>query len=418
MTVTAARHAVNAAALARDRVALVALGASLPATTAYAYERHRARAYAHALEDSSDAALGELAVGAASMPPSAAVLAADGAGLQLLLGNPARSIASIALAARSDAPFDDFGREVLLASTREAPTEWRRAARAAALVRHPRAALVAISAAFDAMGDRRAYRIALATAGLLTALVALLALPTLLVDGGTPVAGVTAPSFAAPPSVVVVPARPQPPQTPPRNPIATIPPFVGGPTVLVSSSNTSQPSPSPSESAGRPRTVRPGPAAAPPAAPSPSPTPGPAPQPGPQPAAPQPGQPPVSLAVAQPAAAPAPAAPPAQPKANKGKGKAKGHAKQAAKAAATAAPPQQAAAAPPSAAPAPQPTANKGKSKAKAHAKPAAMAAPAAAVAPQPAPPAPEAQPPASAEASGQSNDDKHDKSDKDKKNK
>ena len=44
MTVTAARHAVNAAALARDRVALVALDASLPATTAFAYERHRARA--------------------------------------------------------------------------------------------------------------------------------------------------------------------------------------------------------------------------------------------------------------------------------------------------------------------------------------------------------------------------------------
>ena len=212
MTVTAARHAVNTAALARDRVALVALDASLPATTAYAYERHRARAYAHALEDSSDAALGELAVGAASMPPSAAVLAADGAGLHLLLGDPARSISSIALAARSDLPFDAFGRDVLLAATRAAPLEWRRAARAAALVRHPRAALVALSAAFNAMGDRRVYRVALAATGLLTALVALLALPTLLVDGGTSVAGVTAPSFAAPPSVVVVPDRPRPPQ--------------------------------------------------------------------------------------------------------------------------------------------------------------------------------------------------------------
>ncbi len=101
MTVTAARDAVSAAALAGDRVALVALGASLPATTAFAYERHRARAYAHALEDSGDAALGELAVGAAAMPPSAAVLAADGAGLHLLLGDPARSIAAIGLAART-----------------------------------------------------------------------------------------------------------------------------------------------------------------------------------------------------------------------------------------------------------------------------------------------------------------------------
>ncbi len=235
MTVTAARDAVSAAALAGDRVALVALGASLPATTAFAYERHRARAYAHALEDSGDAALGELAVGAAAMPPSAAVLAADGAGLHLLLGDPARSIAAIGLAARTDLPFDDFGRAVLLASTRAAPGEWRRAARAAALVRHPRAALVALAAAFNAMGDRGAYRVALATTGLLTALVALLALPTLLVDGGTSVAGVTAPSFAAPPSVVVVPNRPEPPQQPPQNPIDAIPPFVGSTATLVSS---------------------------------------------------------------------------------------------------------------------------------------------------------------------------------------
>ncbi|MBA3383086.1 MAG: hypothetical protein H0T20_00335, partial [Actinobacteria bacterium] len=223
MTVAAARHAVNTAALARDRVALIALGASLPATTAYAYERHRARAYAHALEASGNAALGELAFAAASMPPPAAVLAADGAGLHLLLGDPARSIASIALAARNDVQLDDFGRDVLLVATREAPSEWRRAARAAALVRHPRAALVAVSAASDAIGDRRAYRVALAATGLLTALFALLALPTLLVDGGTPVAGVTAPSFAVPPSVVVVPARTPPPARRPNPPDAVVP---------------------------------------------------------------------------------------------------------------------------------------------------------------------------------------------------
>ena len=162
---------------------------------AFAYERHRARAYAHALEDSGDAALGELAVGAAAMPPSAAVLAADGAGLHLLLGDPARSIAAIGARSATDVPFDDFGRAVLLASTRAAPGEWRRAARAAALVRHPRAALVALGAAFTRVGDRGAYRVALAATGLLTALVALLTLPTLLVDGGTSVAGVTAPSF-------------------------------------------------------------------------------------------------------------------------------------------------------------------------------------------------------------------------------
>jgi len=371
MTVTAARHAVNAAALARDRVALVALGASLPATTAFAYERHRARAYAHALEDSGDAALGELAIGAASMPPPAAVLAADGAGLHLLLGDPARSIASIALAARSDLPFDDFGRDVLLASTREAPAEWRRAARAAALIRHPRAALVALSAAFDAMGDRRAYRIALAATGLLTALVALLALPTLLVDGGTSVAGVTAPSFSAPPSVVVVPDSPRPPQraeSPRPGPIP--PPSVGSPATLVSV-DTTQTQSSSSGPPGRPRAIRPGGAPGP--GPTPSPGPAPTPQPSPQPA-PQPEPPTVALAVATPAA-PGPAAPAPQPKTSKGKGKAKGHEKQAAKAATA-----------------------------------ASAAAP-----PQPAAPAPVPQSPASTGPPGQAKDDKHDKDTKDK---
>ena len=390
MTVTAARHAVSAAALARDRVALVALGASLPATTAFAYERHRARAYAHALEDSGDAALGELAVGAASMPPSAAVLAADGAGLHLLLGDPARSIAAIGLAAQTDVPFDDFGRAVLLASTRAAPGEWLRAARVAALVRHPRAALVALGAAFDAMGDRRAYRVALATTGLLTALVALLALPTLLVDGGTPVAGVTAPSFAAPPAVVLVPRRPAPPSQPPQNPIDAIPPFNVGAQATLVSSPAAQPAPTPAAPPGRPRALRPGPGPA--ATPTPSPPSAPTPQPGPQPA-PQPAPPTVSLAVAPATAAPAaPAAPAPQPKANKGKGKAKGRAKQAA----TAAPSPQA----------PAPAAPPGKAK--------SPGKPAAAAAPQPTAAAPEAQPAASTEPPGQAKDDKE-KKDKNK---
>jgi hypothetical protein len=360
LTVAAARHAVNTAALARDRVALVALGASLPATTAYAYERHRARAYAHAIEASGDAALGELAVAAASMPPAAAVLAADGAALHLLLGDPARSIASIALAARSDVRFDDFGRDVLLAASREAPSEWRRTARAAALVRHPRAALVAVSAAFDAMGDRRAYRVALAATGLLTALFALLALPTLLVDGGTPVAGVTAPSFAVPPSVVVVPNRTPPPRRRARAPDALVPTSVSAQATLVSA--TPQPTAAVPPRPGRPRAARPVPVA-----PAPSPSPAPTPAPSPEPA-PEPDPPPVALAVAPPA--PASAAP--QPKTNRGK--AKGHAKQAAKAAA------------------------------------AAAATPA-----QTAPPAVEAQPPATSEPPGQAKDDKEKKDKKDK---
>ena len=373
MTVTAARHAVNAAALARDRVALVALGASLPATTAYAYERHRARAYAHALGDSGDAALGELAVAAATMPQPAAVLAADGAAVHLLLGNPAGSIGSIALAARNDVHFDAFGRDVLLAATRQAPSEWRRAARAAALARHPRAAFVALSAAFDAMGDRRAYRLALAATGLLTALFALLALPTLLVDGGSPVAGVTAPSFAVPPSVVVVPTRTPPPrQRTPAAPEAVSPASSPSQATLVSAT----PQPPASAPPGRPRAVGPGPAPAPsPAPPAPPPTPAPTPVPAPQPA-PQPEPPTVSLAVAP----PAPAAAPRQEKSNNGK--AKGLAKKEAK------PPK-----PPKPAP--------------------------AAAAPQAAAPVPEAQPSAATEPPGQSNKpDKSDKPDKDKEDK
>jgi hypothetical protein len=364
VTVAGARHAVSTAALARDRLALVALGASLPATTAYAYERHRARAYARALEDSGDAALGELAIAAAAMPPSAAVLAADGAAVHLLLGDPARSISSIALAARNDAQVDAFGRDVLLAATREAPFEWRRAAQAAALVRHPRAGLVALSAAFVAMGDRRGYRIAIAATALVTALFALLALPTLLVDGGPSVAGVTAPSFEVPPSVVVVPARTPPPRQRTSAPDAVEP--VSSPSEATLVSATRQPAAAPSAPPGRPRAARPRPAS-PPAAPAPQPTP--APQPGPQPA-PQPEPPTVSLAVAP--TAPAPTTSPAPAR----NGKAKGHEKKAAK-----------------------------------------KAAPGPPAVPPPAAPAPEAQPPSSSEPPGQAKDKDKDK-DKDKKDK
>jgi len=360
MTVAAARHAVNSAALARDRLALVALGASLPATTAYAYERHRARAYARALEESGDAALGELAIAAASMPPSAAKLAADGAAVHLLLGDPARSISSIALAAQNDAQLDGFGRDILLAATREAPSEWRRAAQAAALVRHPRAAVVALSAAFDAMGDRRIYRGAVAATALATALFALLALPTLLVDDGNPIAGVTSPSFDVPPSVVVVPS----PTTPPRrrnqpSPDDAAPLAPAQPGAILVSADPSAPPATPPP--GRPRAARPSPNTP---TPTPTPTPSPTPQPTPQPA-PEP-EPPVVLAVAPPAApAPAPA-PAAKPK----HGKAKGHAKKAEKAAAPAA-------------------------------------------APQPAAPAPATEAPPTSEPPGQAKDDKHEKKDK-----
>ena len=66
MEVATARHAVNAAALSRDRLALVEAAASLPATIAFSYERHRARAYANALGGSGAAALAELNLAAVS----------------------------------------------------------------------------------------------------------------------------------------------------------------------------------------------------------------------------------------------------------------------------------------------------------------------------------------------------------------
>ena len=239
------------------------------------------------------------------------------------------------------------------------------------------------------MGDRKAYRVALATTGLLTALVALLALPTLLVDGGTSVAGVTAPSFAAPPSVVVVPDRPRAAAARPQNPGRR------DPAVRREPGDARERRPQrnllrlqPGRRAVRAR-------CAPGLLPQPlrrlrprphrrrSRRPQPAPQPTPQPT-PQPEPPTVSLAVARRRQPPPPRHLP-QPKANNGKGKAKGHAKQAAKAAAAAAAPS-----------APTPP--------KSHGKPVAKAPAPAAAPPQPTAPAPEAQQPASTEPPGQAN--------------
>lgn len=334
MELATARHAVNAAALARDRVALVGTVAWLPVTMAFAYERHRARAYANALEGSGDAARAELNLGTLSLPPSAAVLAADAAALDLLLGDPARAITALSVAARSGLGFDDFGRNVLVVAIHEAPSEWRRAAGAAVLARHPRGALVAASAAFESLGDLRGYRVGLATAGLATAVVALLALPAVLVEGLAPGRGVTAPSFAAPPSVVVVPERALRPTRPPDG--------------VEPTSATSQPSATlvratqqpgrfalQNRQPARPDVAQPAPTLPVPA-PAPAPVPAPAPAPAPPPA-PAPAPQPTALAIASPT--PAPAATDPKPK----KAKAKGHAKRAEKPAAA---PQPAAPAP------------------------------------------------------------------------
>ena len=86
METAAARAAVNEAALARDPVALLAAAVAMPATEAFAYERHRARSYAHALTGAEEAALAELAL-ATTAAASAGVwtLASDSAHLHLLI---------------------------------------------------------------------------------------------------------------------------------------------------------------------------------------------------------------------------------------------------------------------------------------------------------------------------------------------
>ena len=241
MTVTAARHAVNAAALARDRVALVALGASLPATTAYSYERHRARAlrarprglerrgaWSAGRRRRLDASLRGRAGSRRGRPPSSA-----------------RRLPRSSIALAASEAFRSTASAGPSCSLRRAQRRRSGAApAAAALVRHPRVALVALGAAFNAMGDRRSYRLALAATGLLTALVCTARAADLLVDGSTSVAGVTAPSFAAPPSVVVVPSRPRPPQRSESPRLGPVPPAsVGTSATLVSVSSTQSSAP-------------------------------------------------------------------------------------------------------------------------------------------------------------------------------
>ena len=137
---------MNEAALARDRTALVALAASIPAIQAFAYERWRARAFAHALDGAGDAALAELSLAAAAEPPSAATLAADSAQLHLLLGDPARAVVALEGAARVADGLDPHAGAVLVAAIREAPAAWFRGARAAVLARSPRTTLATLGA--------------------------------------------------------------------------------------------------------------------------------------------------------------------------------------------------------------------------------------------------------------------------------
>jgi hypothetical protein len=329
---TEARRAVNEAALARDRTALVAVAASMPVTQAFAYERRRARAYAHALDGKPDFALAELSLAAAAEPPTAATLAADSAQLHLLLGDPARAVLSLEGAARVEHALDPHAGAVLVAAIREAPAAWFRGTLAAFRSGSLRTTAATLGAAFDTVADRTVFRAGIAGAALVAAVVSFFTLPNHFFEGtaAAPRAGVTAPRAALPPEVVVAevpeagtPAAPAPGgdrATPDRtNPSAA----VGGSATLVGSGTDpaqstavdQQPSP------GQPRASRPAPR------PTAPPTPAPAPEPMPAPA---PAPPAVDLPVAAAVpAAPAPASAPPAPtesKKTKAKGKGKEHA--------------------------------------------------------------------------------------------
>lgn len=368
MNATEARLAVNEAGLARDRTALVAVAAAMPATQAFAYERRRARAYAHALDGNPDFALAELSLAAAAEPPSAATLAADSAQLHLLLGDPARAVLSLEGAARVEHALDPHAGAVLVAAIHEAPAAWFRGTSAAFRSRSVRTTAATLAAAFDTVADRTVFRAVIAGAALAAAVVSFFTLPNHFFEGtsAAPRSGVTAPRAALPPEVVVAevpevstPAAPGPDRATPgrTNPSGV----VGGSATLVgfdvtgpSSSDAPEQEPSP----GRPRASRPAPRPTPAPAPAPEPTPTPA-----TPAPPAPAPPAVDLPVAS---APASAAParaasrppaPAEPKKAKARGKehAQGQQKKREEPAATPAP-----AAPPAPAvaePAPTPAA-------------------------------------------------------------
>ena len=327
MNATEARLAVNEAALARDRTALVAVAASMPVTQAFAYERRRARAYAHALDGKPDFALAELSLAAAAEPPSAATLAADSAQLHLLLGDPARAVLSLEGAARVEHALDPHAGAVLVAAIREAPAAWFRGTLAAFRSGSLRTTAATLGAAFDTVADRTVFRAGIAGAALVAAVVSFFTLPNHFFEGtsAAPRAGVTAPRAALPPEVVVAevpeagtPAAPGPDRaTRDRtNPSAV----VAGSATLVGFDGTDSAEsiavdqhPSP----GRPRASRPAPR------PTAPPTPAPAPEPTPAPAPAAPAPPAVDLPVAAAApAAPAPAAaPPAPTESKKAKGK-------------------------------------------------------------------------------------------------
>jgi hypothetical protein len=261
LDVAAARAAVTEAALARDPVALLTIADSLPVLSAFGYERHRARACAHALRGARGSALAELCLGVAASPPSSRTLAADSAHLHLLLGDPARAISGLRTAAS------------------EEPSRRYRGARAA-LIRRTTATAGGLATAFEAVTDRPLVRVLVSAAALGAALAALVALPDIAFDDGRPgAAGITGPARSAQAGTVV--AELPAPSSPTAGRAARSTPARAAEATLVRATFPT----ARSEAAGGPRLDRgqatpaasgraPAPApSAPPPAPSPAPTP-------------------------------------------------------------------------------------------------------------------------------------------------
>jgi hypothetical protein len=278
LDVAAARAAVGQAALARDEEALRAIADSLPALTAYGYERHRARAFANAIRGARDSAVAELCLGVAACAPAASTFVADSAQLRLLTGEHVQ------------AP------PTTLAPRRPSP------------------------------------RLILSGAALAAAFAALVVLPARsFEDERRESAGITAPSGPSPPRVVVV--DPPAPSRPFERPAIRADGGGEGEATLVRATVPVAPQRR-IDAPPRPAAVaRPRPRPAP--APTPA-SPGEAPAP---PSEPPPAPPPAPAATPAPAAAVAPAAT-SRPREQKGKALGKAHAPGQLKKAAALAPPQ------------------------------------------------------------------------------
>lgn len=93
----AVRDEITKLAVLGDVEGLRSAADRLPATVEAAYDRHRARALALALEGHPDSAVAELNAGAAAQLQSTSTLAADLAEIRLLSGDPGAAVEALAL---------------------------------------------------------------------------------------------------------------------------------------------------------------------------------------------------------------------------------------------------------------------------------------------------------------------------------